>query len=79
VEGKVSQQPGVFHFYFSFFRGKVVRRQMGKWGRQTGKWGKRGGGVTHEGNTEEERRSVTSSLNEMSKLGNRVVVRWRRY
>jgi hypothetical protein len=41
--------------------------------------GEEGGGVTHEGNTEEERRSVTSSLNEMSKLGNRVVVRWRRY
>jgi hypothetical protein len=49
VEGKVSQQPGVFHFYFSFFRGKVVRRQMGKWGNR------RGGDVTHEGNTGEEK------------------------
>jgi hypothetical protein len=47
VEGKVSQQHGVFHFYFSFFRGKVVRRQMGKWGKR--------GGVTHEGNTGEEK------------------------
>jgi hypothetical protein len=65
VEGKVSQQPGVFHFYFSFFRGKVVRRQMEKWERGGREGG--GGGVTHEGNTREERRTVTSSLNEMFK------------
>jgi hypothetical protein len=35
--------------FISFFRGKVVRRQMGKWGNR------RGGDVTHEGNTGEEK------------------------
>jgi hypothetical protein len=44
--------------------------------------GERGGGVCNiRKKTPRRRRTVTSSLNEMSKesAGNRMVVRWRRY